>query len=119
MKRILIGSICIYALLSCSKKEAVNKENEEVYTKAPYDTTAVDSFSQGAISVDVAANIRRSSKAYQDSLLQIKIKQEEERKKKEEEAKIEKAAKDALEKEAKKQVENTTSSPSSESNPTP
>lgn len=35
---------------------------------APYDTVAVDSFSAGAISVDIAAQIRMSSQAYQDSL---------------------------------------------------
>lgn len=108
MKNTFVISFVLITVVSCSKKETMREENQDIFTKAPYDTTAIDSFSSGAISVNVAENIRRSSKAYQDSLLQIKLKQEQERKEKEEQAKMEKAAKDALEKEAKKQAEAST-----------
>lgn len=46
---------------------------EESYVEMKYDTTAIDSFSNGAISVDIAAKIRRSSVAYQDSIRKAQI----------------------------------------------
>jgi len=85
-------------MINCSKKRQPNY-SENVMPEAKYDTTAVDSFSQGAMSVDVAERIRMSSQKYRDSVKLVILKQEEERKKKEEQDKLEKAAKDALEKE--------------------
>ncbi|WP_312901980.1 hypothetical protein [Chryseobacterium taichungense] len=78
---------------SCSKKEP-----QDLYPadspKANYDTVAVDSFSAGATSVDVAQQIRISSQKYQDSLKEVLKVQEQEKKIKEE-----------LEKENKKKEE--------------
>ena len=63
----------LYFLSSCGQEP---QENEMVVRETPealsYDTTAIDSFSPGATSVDVAAEIRRSSRLYQDSLQKIK-----------------------------------------------
>lgn len=71
--------------ISCSKEEQNAKlQSPEVQVHAPYDTTAIDSFSNGAISVDVAERIRMSSKKYQDSLQQIAKQLEDEKKLKEE-----------------------------------
>lgn len=50
--------------------------------KAPYDTTAVDSFSAGAIPDEIVMNIKKGSKEFQDSLAQAKKLQAEELKKK-------------------------------------
>lgn len=71
-------------------------ESEYIYPK--YDTVAVDSFSAGAMSVDVAEQIRKSSFAYQDSIKKVRKKQEEERLAREEAAK-QKAAEEAVKKE--------------------
>lgn len=68
MKNFLAFTAIIALLsVSCSKKKDYS-ENEQTYVQPSYDTTAVDSFSTGAISVDVAEQIRKSSAAYQDSL---------------------------------------------------
>lgn len=53
--------------LSCSRKEHADPY-PEYSTKADYDTAAVDSFSQGATSVDVIRQIRMSSQKYKDSI---------------------------------------------------
>ena len=45
----------------------------------PYDTIAIDSFSKGAMSIDVAKKIKMSSVQYQDSLRAAKIAAEQER----------------------------------------
>lgn len=66
-------------VVSCSKKEPQDLYPEES-PKANYDTTAVDSFSSGATSVDVARQIRMSSKKYQDSLKEVLKIQEQEKK---------------------------------------
>jgi mannitol-specific phosphotransferase system IIBC component len=75
--------ISVISILSCSKKEP-----QDLYPadspKANYDTMAVDSFSAGAISVDVAEQIRKSSQKYQDSLKEALKIQEQEKKIKEE-----------------------------------
>lgn len=88
-------------LVSCGKnadKQAFTaEENNSV---APYDTIAIDSFSQGAISVDIARKIKMSSLKYQDSLKQVKLKNEEEqllKKAKEEKSAAENKAKANLE----------------------
>ncbi|MGA9212098.1 hypothetical protein [Kaistella sp.] len=88
--------IILFFLISCGKETAtqaiVVQENTAI---APYDTIAIDSFSQGATSVDVARKIRMSSQKVQDSLKQIKLKNEEElvlKKAKDEQLKAEKKA---------------------------
>ena len=62
-------------LMGCRKKipkqSFAVEENSEITF---YDTVAVDSFSEGAITLDIARKIRRSSLGYQDSLKQIKLK---------------------------------------------
>lgn len=91
--------------VSCSKKEYV--EQGDTYVEPRYDTTAVDSFSTGAISVDVAAQIRRSSIEYQDSLKAAALavetaKKEAETKGKEDEKKKKEEEKKAAKKESDK-----------------
>ena len=73
---------CLFFLLmiSCGKKEADKEVFLEDNTKtAPYDTVAIDSFSTGAISVDIARKIKISSVAYQDSLKEVRKKMEAEK----------------------------------------
>lgn len=99
MKNLFFASCIISALVvSCSKKEP-----EDFYPsdspKANYDTTAIDSFSNGAVSVDIAKQIRMSSKQYQDSLKEALKQQEEEKKLKVE---LEKENKKKTEEEKKK-----------------
>ena len=76
----LLLLFAVLFLFSCQKKEA---ESRVVGTQSsiapPYDTIAKDSFSAGAISVDVAQKIRRSSVAYQDSVRAAKMKLAEEK----------------------------------------
>ncbi len=97
--RIKFGLLLIlfFTVSSCSKKKPASTLNEAAYIETPYDTTAIDSFSSGAVSVDVARQIRMSSKKYLDSVKKAKDSmklvfqiQEEERKKKEAEEKIKK-----------------------------
>jgi hypothetical protein len=91
------NSICLTAflalnLISCSKrKSAAATEVNEL--KLQYDTTAIDSFSPGAFSVDVAREIRMSSQKYQDSLKEA-LRIEKETKKIEEALLKEKKAED-------------------------
>ena len=86
MKKNISYISILFLIFSCYKKENFIENSEFVVSK--YDTTAIDSFAEGAISVDVAEQIRQSSIAYQDSL---KAKAEEEAKAKSEaEAKEEK-----------------------------
>ncbi|WP_126652853.1 hypothetical protein [Chryseobacterium aureum] len=99
MKNIL-SAIFIFILLftACSKKESPGfGAEQEVSMK--YDTTAVDSFSTGAVSVDIARKIRMSSPQYLDSVKQAKKLQEEENKLK---AELEKENKAKQEEEKKK-----------------
>lgn len=99
MKNIL-SALFIFTILctACSKKESPGfAAEQEVSIK--YDTTAVDSFSTGAVSVDIARKIRMSSPQYLDSVKQAKKLQEEENKIK---AELEKENKAKLEEEKKK-----------------
>ncbi|ASW75404.1 hypothetical protein IQ37_02450 [Chryseobacterium piperi] len=80
MKNLFFGAAVFSIIfISCSKKEPVNlNDNEEPVVH--YDTTAIDSFSGGAISVDIARKIRMSSQSYKDSLKAVlKLQQEEKR----------------------------------------
>lgn len=74
-----IAAVLLLFLISCGKNKIEQqpsaKENSAI---PPYDTVAVDSFSQGATSIDIARKIKMSSAKYQDSLQKIKIKIEEE-----------------------------------------
>ncbi|MGE4512247.1 MAG: hypothetical protein AB7E26_00305 [Chryseobacterium sp.] len=91
-------------VVSCSKKEPQDFYPAE-NPKANYDTTAVDSFSSGATSVDVARQIRMSSKKYQDSLKEVLKLQEQEKKIQQE---LEKENKIKSEEEKKKKASETT-----------
>lgn len=79
MKNVVFAGLILSSLtLACSKREPVVDTTQEL--KLKYDTTAIDSFSPGAISVDVARQIRMSSQKYQDSLKEVlKLQQEEKR----------------------------------------
>ncbi|UOE40977.1 hypothetical protein MTP09_13900 [Chryseobacterium suipulveris] len=110
MKNILLCTL-VLTLFSCGKKTA-DSEFVEAKTSSipPYDTVAKDSFSAGAISVDVARRIRMSSQIYQDSLREVRKKLEEEKlanKLKEEKEKADKKAEEEKKKaeEAKKTKE--------------
>jgi len=94
MKNLLVAASVFSALfLSCSKKEPADLYPADL-PKADYDTTAIDSFSNGATSIDVVRKIRMSSQKYQDSVKEALKLQEQEKKLKEE-----------LEKENKKKAE--------------
>ena len=79
--------------LGCAKKESDISYPDAQFKEPHYDTTAVDSFSAGATSVDVMRKIKMSSQSYQDSVQQA-LKKEIELKKKQ-----------ALEEKLKKEVE--------------
>ena len=92
MKSIVILTF-VLLLVSCGEEAVKTAPIVQVDTVVPYDTTAVDSFSVGATSVDVARRIQISSLNYQDSLKKISVKLEEEKllnKVKEEKAQAEK-----------------------------
>jgi AAA15 family ATPase/GTPase len=77
----LLSALFIFGLLltACSKKESPGFEAEQDL-KNHYDTTAVDSFSNGAVTVDIARKIKMSSPEYLDSVKQAKKALEEEQK---------------------------------------
>ena len=94
MKNLLFAAFIFLVLtVSCSKKEPADFYPSDS-PKASYDTVAVDSFSNGAASVDIVRQIRMSSQQYQDSVKEALKLQKQEKKLKEE-----------LEKENKKKVE--------------
>lgn len=70
MRDIVVCSTLMLLMTACTGSQDTTPmaAESEGNQPAPYDTAAVDSFSAGAISVDVAAQIRMSSQAYQDSL---------------------------------------------------
>ncbi len=96
----LLSAIFIFTLLfiACSKKETPGFGAEQE-VKIQYDTIAVDSFSNGAVTVDIARKIKMSSPQYLDSVKQAKKAQEEEKKLK---AELEKENKKKEEEEKKK-----------------
>ncbi|MGO4708082.1 hypothetical protein AB4Y90_02975 [Chryseobacterium sp. 2TAF14] len=79
MKNVIFASaVLALSTVACSKREPVADNVQEI--KLKYDTTAIDSFSPGATSVDIARQIRMSSQKYQDSLKEaLKLQQEEKR----------------------------------------
>ncbi|WES96288.1 hypothetical protein P2W68_15695 [Chryseobacterium arthrosphaerae] len=96
----LLSAFFVFMILfiACSKKESPGF-GAEPEVKMHYDTMAVDSFSNGAVSVDIARKIRMSSPEYLDSVKQAKKIEEEEKKLK---AELEKENKAKLEEEKKK-----------------
>ncbi|MDR4955203.1 hypothetical protein REB14_23735 [Chryseobacterium sp. ES2] len=96
----LLAAIFVFTILftACSKKESPGFGTEQE-VRVRYDTTAIDSFSTGAVSVDIARKIRMSSPQYLDSVKQAKKLQEEENKLK---AELEKENKAKQEEEKKK-----------------
>lgn len=86
------------AAVSCSKKEPVDLYPADS-PKPAYDTAAVDSFSNGATSVDIVRQIRMSSQKYRDSVKEaIKLQEQENRMKEE----LEKENKNKADEEKKK-----------------
>ena len=79
MKNFIVFSFFLL-MVSCGNKEVVSEAVvEENVAIPPYDTIAVDSFSTGAMSVDIARKIKMSSVAYQDSLRDVLKKMEAEK----------------------------------------
>ncbi|HCN50520.1 MAG TPA: hypothetical protein DIT10_15750 [Chryseobacterium sp.] len=100
MKNILSASfVSTILFIACSKKESPGFADEQD-VNIHYDTAAVDSFSTGAVSVDIARKIRMSSPQYLDSVKQAKKLQEEEKKLKAELEKENKAKQDEEKKKA-------------------
>ncbi|RMZ60724.1 hypothetical protein D1632_01720 [Chryseobacterium nematophagum] len=93
----------LFFIINCTKKEMTAVDVGED-TKAHYDTTAIDSFSVGATSVDIVRKIKMSSKKYQDSIKEAAARQMEEKRIKDE---LEKENKKKLEEEKKKNEENS------------
>lgn len=112
----LLPAIFIFTILfeACSKKESPGFEAEQDI-KVRYDTTAIDSFSTGAVTVDIARKIRMSSPRYLDSVKQAQKALEEEKKLK---AELEKENKKKAEEEKKKE-DAEKKSKASESSPAP
>jgi hydroxylamine reductase (hybrid-cluster protein) len=99
MKNLLFAAfIFSVSVASCAKKEPTDFYPADS-AKASYDTTAIDSFSNGATSVDIVRQIRMSSQKYQDSLKEALKLQEQEKKLKEE---LEKENKKKADEEKKK-----------------
>ncbi|UFK96655.1 hypothetical protein [Kaistella faecalis] len=96
MKRIFLFTTLVL-MISCGKEPGKAAATVQENPVAPYDTAAVDSFSVGATSIDVARRIRISSLKYQDSIKKISAQIEEE--------KILKKAKEEKEKADKKSAE--------------
>ena len=104
MKNEFVFSLLIL-IISCGQKETdkevLVQENSAI---APYDTTAIDSFSTGATSANIALQIKISSQQYQDSLKDVLKKIEAEKLLKKEELEKDKATK-IIEAEKKKTEE--------------
>lgn len=97
MKKTVFIFVFSVLWMACSDKKNVS-DAEETYVAPQYDTTAIDSFSAGAVSEDVAAQIRMSSQEYQDSLKQAALVLEQEKQKKAAEEKKKADEKPATEK---------------------
>ncbi len=104
MKNVFVFSLLLL-IISCGQKETdkevLVQENSAI---APYDTTAIDSFSTGATSANIALQIKISSQQYQDSLKDVLKKIEAEKLLKKEELEKDKATK-IIEAEKKKNEE--------------
>lgn len=105
MKKVLAaGCLSFVFLIACTKREPANSEETQAL-QPHYDTTAIDSFSAGATTVDIVRQIRMSSQKYQDSVKEaLKLEQEEKRI----EAELEKENKKKLEQEKKQKAKENT-----------
>ncbi len=92
MKKI-VGICVLLVAVSCGKNTIEESDFSKEHIVSKYDTLAIDSFSTGATSVDVARKIRISSQNYQDSLRDIRVKLETEKILKKEGEEKDKAAK--------------------------
>lgn len=101
MKPIALFIFVLFLWISCGNKKEKLPYSDANFVEKPYDTIAVDSFSAGAVSVDVARQIRMSSQKYKDSVKEALLKAEEERKLNELKLKLEKEAADQKSKEIK------------------
>ncbi|BAP29656.1 putative peptidase S6 [Chryseobacterium sp. StRB126] len=110
----LLSAIFIFVLLlaACSKKESPGFGAEQDM-KIHYDTMAVDSFSNGAVTVDIARKIRMSSPQYLDSVKQAKKALEEEQKLNAELEKENKKKEEEEKKKAEAEKKKTSETPSS------
>ena len=79
MKQISLLLLLILSLSSCSRKDQVTSVPEDQIIEVHYDTTAIDSFSPGAVNIDIARKIKMASKKYQDSTANV-LRMEQERK---------------------------------------
>lgn len=106
----LLAAIFVFTIFftACSKKESPGFGDEQE-VKITYDTAAVDSFSTGAVSVDIARKIRMSSPQYIDSVKQAKKLQDEENKMKVELEKENKAKQEEEKKKAEAEKKQKTS----------
>lgn len=112
MKNFIFGIACLITVgLSCSKKPDTSAVAAVDESRATYDTTAIDSFSSGATSVDVMQQIRMSSQRYQDSLKAAIELQKQEKKIADE---LEKENKKKAEEEKKKSSETKDDKPKTE-----
>lgn len=105
---IFTGFAFVFSVVSCTRKEPVDLYPADS-PQAQYDTAAVDSFSNGAVSVDIARQIRMSSKTYQDSVKEVIRLQQEEKKLREELEKENKNKADEEKKKADQEKKQTTS----------
>lgn len=114
MKKLSLSTAVFVILFACSKTQSA-ANLDDAYVEIKYDTTAIDSFSNGAISVDVANEIRRSSKVYQDSLRAVAQALEQQKKEMELKAKEDQLKKEEIKKgtEAKKAEAKTGPKPES------
>ena len=114
-KNAIFGLSVLLIGIGCSKKTN-NSSTEISYVEKKYDTVAIDSFSNGATSVNIAKKIRMSSVTYKDSLKKVMEIQTAEKKKKEEQDKLEKMAKQEIEKEKAKEKEKSQTTSSTTTN---
>jgi len=111
----LLFTVLIFSLLlmACSKKEPADLYPQDT-SKAQYDTVPVDSFSDGATSVDIVRQIRMSSQQYQDSVKEaLKLEAEEKRIKEELEKENKKKQEEEKKKAGEEKKEEKTTSPAS------
>lgn len=71
MKSLKISILSTLLILLSGCKDDTKRPPERSIPVLRYDTTAIDSFSPGAVSVDIAEKIRRSSKSYLDSVAAV------------------------------------------------
>ena len=91
-------------LVSCKKTVSENQVMETEQPTIPFDTTAIDSFSTGSTSINVARKIEMSSRKYQDSLKAVQKIADAQKKAREDAKKVDAEAEKALKKEKEKKA---------------